>query len=303
MANCLVTKLKGVVNDDNLTILGGFTCNILETEGSVTLRHFELKSGSPITVELTNGLYFTNSNGDNLGNKIEDYTGVIERLVSHGTGKLIVKNKYGINRFNFNSEDLKFIEIPTSAFSHLGYNENSVNTLYIKNKLVGSLSRINNVVINNFNTSLASINGDFGENVIITGALIMTSCTSVNISSSKVSSWELNELNIDYTLSVGLLTEFLNPAIRNFSIVGCANISGSVESYAEYLWSHNIRETPSSGIILRCGGAITLHDNPIKNVQVTYYLVFTNSGVEVHLNNASGTTVATYNGSSWSYPS
>ena len=100
--NCLVTKLKAIVNNDNLSLLGSITINVdtaVASQGAANSRYIRISLADNCTVgdlKVKNvGGYFCNSDGS--GNLGDVFSNIIKQTTnvyfSPTTTKLIVLNK------------------------------------------------------------------------------------------------------------------------------------------------------------------------------------------------------------------
>ena len=90
--NCLVKKLKGVVDNDSLSVFGKVKIKI--NAGDVGTFYW---GKEPATMEVKGDLYFTNSNGDNLGKTMQISSIQTSYKLSGDEGYLILPNRYTVS--------------------------------------------------------------------------------------------------------------------------------------------------------------------------------------------------------------
>lgn len=115
MGNCLVTSLKAVVNNDNLDFLGHAKVNINAPSGSRV--EFAVKYSEDATLKIIGSGYFTNIDGDNLGDTFICNANEISRpRLSAGSSYTLLFPKNNLVNFDINSATDYAVPIELSQF-------------------------------------------------------------------------------------------------------------------------------------------------------------------------------------------
>lgn len=133
MENCLVTKLKGTVDNNNLKKLGVLTIKYSNYSSFDANVNFAIQTvGTGVTVKAVDS-YFVNSSGVNIGDtlNISSNTDSYVLPAPVGSGTIEIHNKYNLKSLKVT--DTKFDAINTSEIDYL------VNVETIRVRLVGSL--------------------------------------------------------------------------------------------------------------------------------------------------------------------
>lgn len=156
MKNCLVTKLKGTVNNDNLLPYGAFVFNVNSNEvistGGVA---FEIDSDETYYEIIGDGYFFMLSTGDNLGKIINFDTvnrtaGIYNKFgLSAGQYKVIAHGKYHMDKLLIQSDKITIATesiggMPISDFACTAKFTTPDLTDIIKNYWSSSINRFQN---------------------------------------------------------------------------------------------------------------------------------------------------------------
>lgn len=135
--NCLVTKLKGAVDNDSLPEYGKVKIKI--NDGDVAPFYW---GTTPGTMKVTGSLYFTNQAGDNLGKTMEISSTLSSYRISSGEGYLILPYKYTLPTyidFSFLKSRVVF-DIHDFAYSNFIHYNDTINLS--ETKCFGDISDI-----------------------------------------------------------------------------------------------------------------------------------------------------------------
>lgn len=300
MANdCLVTKLKSVVDNDNLSYLGAIMCTINEEENPTpSNRRITVRAdGGDVELEIIEGqAHFTNSSGSSdLGKSSTIVAGGSQYLyLSNHAGKLLIKNKYHISEIQ-TPQAGTVLSINTKQLENIGA---SVGYLYLSiqgGKMVGNLS--------DFKTSArlttldfsytSSLSGGLNEDLEVVNTLRLGN-TSTAIDGKKMNIIP-HTITLQHSSALGEVTDFVDKDSVDVRIQG-TRITGSAESGFEKIWSEGKR---TGSMILQVGEPQTWKGS----VSSGNVLNATFDEYGITITNSSNVTVATYNGSSWTYNS
>lgn len=190
--NCLVTKLKNVVENDNLPLMGFCSISI---NGTNSILRFSIYCNTVANkkMKLTGGLYFTNSTGtQNLGTEISVATDAAF-YVSAGTGKLLIP-KYDLKNVSYvySNSGENIAKVVFDLADLLAYNQTNINELNISNSadikdVYGNLSGIKTKINSRISISgNVNLNGNMDDMITTTINHIDIRTTNVDISEAKV---------------------------------------------------------------------------------------------------------------------
>jgi hypothetical protein len=276
MANdCLVTKLKGVVQNDNLPIFGKSRINIVNAQQTNKTRHIRLEfSTLGNQIECTGDIHFTDSTLTQDLGKIAtgpSDQGYVNAYISAGEGKLIIP-KY--NLISINTE----VDFASSNNFHLDPQElvYCENLRYLKIGgwvLEGSLECLKNLHL----TEFSMMYGTFASNEDFSFVENMTSLETINVPGAKFPSGESQANRVH----VSVIKKLTNLTLFDWQHKNC--LYGSVEEVCEYQC-----QTRTEGTLIIKGG-ISLN-NQYWGGDTTVTITFTSSGCSVATNqNYSGT--------------
>ena len=247
MANeCLVTKLKGVVDNDNLKKVGEVCFDVAgaTSERPVSVRII-VTSGS-ITIRTTSGCSLTNSQGDDWGTSHTFNNGDCNCQVI-GTGRVFVDNKYKHSYFSLqnNKASIDINEIMYSADQR-----NYQNTFWVILSNVGQATRTKVYGVlddKNLNygalgfTAISNANGISGtlDNYVKSGkcrtfaCAALTSTVTLDLSSFEgQSQCDIIGLGDGTTGEIKWLADTkLTAALGTNGIYISRNITGSIEDF------------------------------------------------------------------------
>jgi hypothetical protein len=127
MGNCLVTKLKGVVNNDNLEKLGSISLYPKGITGA-PIQTFNIYSSTPYTAEIIGGDYnFVGPNGESLGELKKVTVPVGSTLYISGyclpananNGHLEISNKYNFTNISPSDVDGYTMEVDLNSIKYM----------------------------------------------------------------------------------------------------------------------------------------------------------------------------------------
>ena len=313
--NCLVTTLKGVIDNDSLYYLGCITIQAQEvatpnySKRNVTVYGDRTHTGCVAKV-IKGNIYFTDSTGTAiLGTEINLNTlnPFDEFYVSNGDGTILITNKYYVRGIaipqgatvQLNVGSLSGCNISTLNIRDGGYGElaqSAYQYLNIQGEVFGDLS---NSVFDNctyFNVSQCpNLKGtlNMSNNTVIATFLCKQTGITCNLDFvGNIST--LSEFDVQYSSKIeGSMANLANGISTSINILGTA-IQGNIEDYVEADWAKNRR---TGNLIIVSG--LTLNDVVIR----TLYITYSDSGVVVRNTNASGNILGTYDGSTWTYNS
>ena len=227
MANdCLLTKLKGVVDNDNLKIYNTILTRE-NTSGNVLT--FLYNASNPVKIEVIGDGTLVNVDGTVDYGKSREGTNIFAKY--SGNGKIKISNKYDITLLHITSstekdlidaEDLVFVNITELELTNIKLDVNKLNITTLSNFLFTG-SNVNGNIVNllNKNDSLTSVKfnntnvvGDF-YNIKNT---IAEAITTLYMYNSKISG------------DISAFGRFVNLNQMSFS---ATDISGSVESFVQ----------------------------------------------------------------------
>jgi len=272
MGNCLVTKLKGIVDNDNLKKFGVLTLNIAEADsgGNRLVISGQVTGKARI---IGNG-HFTNTGStfDPSGDIGTEVNIPFQGWSSNGNYKIEIDDKYNLSgTFNSgNSQSLDLSDLMyNTAFTRFTMKgcEGDIIALINKNPLLTT-------VICNNTENPSKVYGNLGD------------LESVNITN----------LNLSYSGITGNLDDFKSVNITNLDL-SYSGITGAIERYAERVYNN----IPDGGnYVILVPATVTLNNRPVGINDFTAYI--RKNGSILTLTNISGTTTfATYDGENWTY--
>lgn len=311
--NCLVTKLKGVIDNDSLYYLGCITITAQEVatpnynKRNVAIYGDRIHTGCVAKV-IKGNIYFTDSTGTaNLGSEINLNTlnPFDEFYVSNGDGTILITNKYYIAGFNISQGtsvklnvgslsgcDIKNLNIRDGGYGKLA--QSAYTYLNIQGGVFGDLSDSIFDDCTYFNVSQCpNLEGtlDMSNNTVITTFTCKHTDVTCNLDFIGNSS-TLSEFDVQYSPKIGgSMANLANGITTNINIIG-TSVNGTIEDYVEADWAKNRR---TGDLIITSG--LTFNDVVIRTLHIAY----SNSVVVVRNTNASGNILGTYDGSTWTY--
>ena len=260
MAKCLVTKLNGSVDNNELLRIGEMRIKVESVESPTKdTQGFGVSFTEPTTVEIVGDGYFTdNTLTENKGKSmvVSSLKGVI---VSQAT-TVAIRNKYKLNALNvfipsgtpygknkvLNIDDLKYSTSLISlnltnmqASGDIGNLKNltSLTTLYLRfTQVSGDIANFKNLTaLTSLDIFVTNLSGD------IANLKNLTALTSLNIANTKVSGDIANLKNLTALTSLDISNTKVSGDIANiyfairgtmktFNIAYCDNLSGDLAS-------------------------------------------------------------------------
>lgn len=322
MNDCLVTKLKASVNNENLLPLNGIVINVVsavETTGRSIRMYGTVGDKRPARV-LSGTTYFTDSAGTaNYGTEYE-YTinnnGFVDIYVSNGAGSFVVFGKYETRQFLSYTTDI--FTVKGESLSYLGAKASSENLNIDGINIVGDVSALKN---EKPYLSLVCIDGSYGD---VTGiklklntnkpgqflssdlygqlTILPESAGAINLNGSKVTilpsefaaSNCINLYAQNNTALSGTISQFANATANAYDFRGTATI-GTAEALFEAILAKQTAAGTYKQVTLNTSLNSTFHGSVNGNAIVA---TFAANSITVKINNV---TKGTYNGSTWSY--
>jgi hypothetical protein len=212
MENCLVTKLKGTVENDNLNFLGSVVTGLnsigndvsitLEANSSDTLKVTVIGDGTLKTIDKTIDYGKSRENNGSMYVKFD------------GGGKLKIDNKYKIKTLDISSNENKLL----IDLSCLAYME-SLSTIALNNTAFGDVSEIKG--INSLNSLIITRNpqakGDITQ--------LVNSCSNLS---------NISIFNTDITIDVNNITDSISTQLTQFVFSGTPMV-GTIESFGKFI--------------------------------------------------------------------
>ena len=206
MGNCLVTKLKGTVQNSNLLRVGEMRIYVhrIDNPSSETQR-INLNFTEDVKLEIIGNGYFTNNTlVSNLGKSLIAKANV-ETLVyvSNGDFEIAILNKYALTKININNKKIAIKDIAdlkySSSLNYLGINSVE-NVGYFSD--IKSLTNLSYLAISN-----ANINGNLRDLKPLTNLAYLIIGNTLNKITGNVSSLKdmtrLNSLAIQNSDVIG----------------------------------------------------------------------------------------------------
>ena len=240
MKNCLVTKLKGVVNNSNLLGIGEYKMHINLSSAVTDVKMFG--NGGTITILGDNNYYFT-KNGQQT--KTIEYSSVAATWPS-GEYDVLFTNKYAITM----CDGANGIDLEVFSFSDsLKY----INASNVR----GDITFLNGKTL----TSGLKLSGD--SNYGVTGPL------SAIVSATKNAS-----VQFQFTSIVGDIALLGNTGSKQISVVESPYITGSLEGLVAALASDPINPfTSGSKKVFIAGSSVTINGKINKNANENTQLI------------------------------
>ena len=288
MANCLVTKLKEVVNNDKLEILNAFKITV--PSGNQTF-YIQFEDVIRKRFILKGDGYFSDSTyTQNLGNEIVSYGNIY--ISANESCTLIVYDNYKLSNISFynsyadisflDERNIKTLEAESSNNSLSGVLQNKES---FKNTTLFNIGASSNL---EFDFSI------FSENTVLTRLVCWSSESGKGTGNlSDLTNKPLTQFSsYSHKGIIGNIETFGSIiTLTNISIVNCNNITGTIESVCEQ-W---IRNGKTSNLTRFECNTSTLNSSIITDVLT---IDFESNTCSIK---KSGNTIAYYNGSTWSY--
>lgn len=308
--NCLKTQLKSIVNNNSLSYLGVVRVYVKEVTGLSTYPSFELTTTEETELSIVGGNFITGS-GVIIGTTIT-VNGNTTIVVSNNNATIFIP-KYAIKVITMNAASESFI-VDINDCSYLGSNTSELKTISVNAN--GNISALKNVNLSNFSifSSHSEVEGDISElnidtgididgNSNIRGKLAKIPASVINIRNTGVQV-DLDTITDETPFFIqcsnsgayGAITKAMNQSNSVLYFTNCFGVNGTLESAIERAWGLGRRSTDCNIDLI--GTSVTLNNNSIR-----LYLkaIFSNNGVEIKNRYDNQETVATYDGSTWTY--
>lgn len=245
--NCLVTKLKGVVDNPNLPKLGEMTFKILKNKR----RTFFVEVSEDITLTVTGGLFkdsYEAASGVTTVTAFANQGNYFNVVTNEGVDAIIkVSNKYVIKRLNFDFDSAQANAVELDA-DLLGYSPlaGAINLMMSKD-ISGNLSKIlkSQVNVNSIDIFWSNISGTTEDiaNALPAGQLLRLSAADSGL-----------------TGSINHLAKF--PGLGE--ILGWG-ISGTIEEFGPLFLNACIEQGVASADVIIKQVGVTYQGNAIPN--------------------------------------
>lgn len=185
MGNCLKTKLKVSVNNDNLNVLGEFKFSMSIKAGVQV--PISIDASEPFDIKIEGDGHFYKGTIDSQTDITTEIKNVITTSgyrVSPGTSTIRISNKYAIQKFIFNTASNEVFDSVHIDFNELMYNTPgisgiSVNSSVPCNDISCDIDKINLNNVANF--AINSIN--FKGNIVKFAEALGTSNSTIGVAS------------------------------------------------------------------------------------------------------------------------
>jgi hypothetical protein len=272
MENCLVKKLKGIVDNDNLKKFGILTLNIAEADSGGN----RLVISGQVTgkARIVGNGHFTNTGStfDPSGNIGTEVNIPFEGWSTNGNYKIEIDDKYNISGL-FNSGNSQSLDLHDLMY----------NTAFTR------------ITINHCEGDIISF---INKNPLLT----MVNCSNTENPSKlygnlvDLKSDNITNLNLSYSGITGNLDDFKSVNITKLDL-SYSGITGAIERHAERVYNN----IPDGGnYVISVPRTVTLNSMPVSSNSFTAYIK--KNGSILTLTSSSGTTTfATYDGENWTY--
>jgi hypothetical protein len=313
MENCLVTKCIGVVNNNDLPYVGAVVIDIPALESvDYSKRAVEIRpaSGKNLHLKVIGGT-FVDSQGTSIGTKmkITDSQSITTFMVSNDDCRVIVNEKYNISYIRDTSDNKTIKDV-----SFFGYNSLNKTFIFTVNGEVSDLQGTFNTLSCvggkgslakcTINMTSASNVFSFGPSVIelpsfvagCRGGVAIRNNITGCLDASAFADCNFDSVNLRGSLCYGDIRDIVNSNLSSFNAIGATGLTGSVEACMEKMWDLGVRSR--SNMMFSKPENVTLNNitgNQDLKVDIS------NSGIVVKAY-FSEDVLATYNGSTWTYP-
>ena len=191
MGNCLITKLKGICQNNDLLKIGELKV-LVDTEGknyivSLIAADCKLVVSEGITVKSTTNSEVLSGTEFNAGS----YT-------LNGKGTLSISNKYTIDTFFFPATQNKVFDFSKSDFNSLKYSKGLKNILVASDSFLFSLDSLTDINIESVNISSKNLVGEL-SGLISKNGIVKITITSDYVTGSVDMSKSAKSLNYLYS--------------------------------------------------------------------------------------------------------
>jgi hypothetical protein len=312
MGNCLVKKLKEVVNNDNLPIMGCVIVNIdAVANPDYANRYIAVNGSADFTIKVLGG-NIVDGAGQALYNEViyHSIDGKRSYRISNDTCRIVIP-KYALNLLKLPYE--AYIDIASLSYSSINnldarlnakttgniemFNGKTMTLLAEGTSLYGDVS---NIIFNSISlTDNRAVVGNLAVSDNINAIIVRRTNVVANLSDWAAKT-TLTTLSLDGAdkitgdiSNLGALKNLSNVSMRNIPI------TGSIESLAEGL----LAAGKTSKLQINFGGTVITMNNQnyFKENYNNHFIIFGSNSISIKSGSASGTEVASYNGSTWSY--
>lgn len=309
MENCLVTKCKASVSNDNLEYLGAIVINVPAMEiVDYNQRKIAVRpvAGKTLHAKVVGGTFVDNQ-GASIGTE-RDITIGDALIVSNTDCKVIINNKYDIQFLNNPSgtktvKDVSFFGHNASVITFLFPVDGDVSDMQGTFDILSCVGAIGSLAKCTMNMTTSGktcrigsdvsalpnfangCRGEFDASDNKKGILNMSTFTNTNF----------DVVRLRNSVCNGDVIDIINSNLTIFDAINATGLSGSVEACMEKLWGLGVRNRTNMQFS-KCND-MTLHGNKgNQDLKVT----IANDGITVKTY-FSGDTLATYDGTNWTY--
>lgn len=281
MNKCLVTKLQGVVNDNNLLKIGEMRFHVKAINDSqIVSRTIAIGNDSGKTIKarvLGNTGYFLNAEGGNIGTEIESQNIKVPNI----DFDFAVSSKYDFDYINGEAASFRNISFDISQLEYLPSSFRLL--IFDRANLYGSIDSVNWS-----DTKVESL--DIEGNTNVTGDI-----NSLNTLYGSMKGGHL--LGLGGTALTGNFETFKIPTNSNNITLFDTMVKGKIEPCLEEL----LTRKSSGKLRITTSPYMSLNNNLLSNEIL--YITFTGNTISISKNENGESAIATYNkeANTWSY--
>lgn len=314
MENCLITKLKGIVSNNNLPMMGMLRIQTGSSSSyTVANNYFDVSLRSAADITIKDG-YFVDSSGTIIGEghtlSIPDSSTPTRVYVSNTDSVVFIPKKY-LYYIETGANANMLINVSDSGFIGEGL---PIRIQRLSGKFIGDASRLRNsqfeqIICSDSSRCLGDVTGinvsgllTLSENNNIKGNLgvlanrTTISNTNIAVDLSTVSIGNIIELTANNCKKmVGNISAITVASLKGMYVAN-SGVSGTIESCVEKLWASPISKR-SGTVDFNVSNTNATFNSRIPSLR--YRATFSTSGVT--LVDSDGVTGGSYDGSTWTY--
>lgn len=270
MANCLVTKLKSVVNNDNLPKIGClyFKAKTLASAGNYSYL-LRLETNDEVTISIKEeGYQFRRGDSQTL---VRSYTltsnmGITDFEFENGDYTVEVTNKYSITKLYFGYAAETFNKLLNVDIDELKFNSGLTElSLWNSVDTCGSLSSLERKNLTKLDLSKSKVTGN------ITSIASMTGLTALNFNNTEIEG-DISTLSEHTGLKILRVSDYITGSITSLgkatqlTTLDASNIEGTYEELATAMISNG----RTSGTLLIITNKLTYNGEYLANASITF---------------------------------
>ena len=279
--DCLVTKLKGAVDDSSLIRIGELRIkfNKVQTPTQKT-QGFTFKFNKNAKLEIIGDGYFTDSDlSANKGKTLEIPAGTTTNVyVSNGDFDIAVLDKYSLEVINFYAQGISGVSLDDMKnrlidFGDLKYSINMINISVSSSQASGDISAFQNLTnLTLLNINFTQVSGDISalENLTALTILELNSCVSV---SGDISALEnltaLTKLTLSKSQVSGDISALENLTALTKLSLDSTQVSGDISALENLTQLEEVRIDNAHGNLSNLIGATKLKLLSMKKGTIT----------------------------------